>query len=643
MTPHFQGLPRPLLEMAAPTLANLNCLTPAVAIAQPVSGEIPAQPLATFSSLNRLWTVPSHAACGELAVPQPGFVPSPDAPSESIFARFEDLAPETATLPWAAASLEIPKVSAAAATSTFSAESAWSLAGPTTLGATLIAVEYPDSSSLPLHRPKTLSTAWAAFPVPASPALPIAVPIEHPAQSGAVGEWPAHAALAALPAALLPFPPVDTGRPLLKEPAPSPVHWLARTLPLLLSLSGPRLRIKPPGGAPTFAKVRVKDFVWPDFAAGCDSLFTPDQPFRFHEMPFLPRGTTDMAVGDVLNGEIIQDLPLFFVDDRFDSILRPQALAEAIEEYMSQSAAAPGNLFNRPGTNTPFVPPTPTAQPPKMPIVAAPKPADPPSSWQQAARAMHEGEQQVGPQPCAVPFTKPVHPASAAPAVASSFDRKPVLEGKPVTAVPVVSEPRKGTEVALHTPSEAPVPFVRNEPLGNPGQPQPPASEGAQFEWRRDHPQQGPPPPAGHSSVSINTTITVEGNSAGVVVESAVRISLGDRGGSRKPKSDAVEKFADGENLEQTHVRMEPPEGLPEFLAEEPKLRPILQPISPSADSIQWPKFSVTPMRRRIAFGPPPGLFFGASNSAVRSRPESKPLPPKKSMGGFLFKKLTNS
>ena len=54
-----------------------------------------------------------------------------------------------------------------------------------------------------------------------------------------------------------------------------------------------RLARRPSSLTSALCRVRVKDLSWPDFAAGCDSLFTPDQPFRFHEVPFAQRGTSD--------------------------------------------------------------------------------------------------------------------------------------------------------------------------------------------------------------------------------------------------------------------------------------------------------------------------------------------------------------
>jgi hypothetical protein len=260
---------------------------------------------------------------------------------------------------------------------------------------------------------------------------------------------------------------------------------------------------------------------------------------------------------------------------------------------------------------------------------AANKPvAEPPSSWQQAARAMYEGEQQV-----------PRDPRNL-----------PVEEARPVIAVPVMPmppEPLTGTEVARTARAEPPTSYVKGEPPDSAERERSPASDQAQFEWRREQPHQAPPPPPSNgngSTVSVNTTIVVEGAGDDVVVENAVRVSLGNK--NKKTKSDAIEKFAEGEELDDTRVQMAPVEGLLDFVAEDPELRAVLQHLAPSAESIQWPKFPVTPMRRRIAFGPPAkGSLFGGPAGQVSPRPssmEAKPLPPKKSVG-FLFKKLTNS
>jgi hypothetical protein len=245
---------------------------------------------------------------------------------------------------------------------------------------------------------------------------------------------------------------------------------------------------------------------------------------------------------------------------------------------------------------------------------------------------MYEGEQQVPREPQLAPPTSALTPASTKPAD---------TEGKAVNAVPVIEEPKTGLEVARVAPGELPIPAKPRDSVENTGQSRTPASDQQQFEWRREQPQHATPGP-NSSTVSVNTTITVDGNSEGVVVENAIRVSLGS---NKKKKVDAVERFAEGEDLTDTKVEMAPPEGLPDFTAEAPELRPILQHLTPLAESIQWPKFSVTPMRRRIAFGPPARGFFGGTNGQSSTKappPEAKPLPPKKSVG-FLFKKLTNS
>ena len=243
---------------------------------------------------------------------------------------------------------------------------------------------------------------------------------------------------------------------------------------------------------------------------------------------------------------------------------------------------------------------------------------------------MYEGEQQASrdqPSPTAPP---PVRPPD---------------EPRKVTAIPVVpAEPLTGLEVARAPRSEPPTPYVHGESLRSEDKDRSPTNDGPQFEWRREQPHQAPPapPPAGHSTVSINTTIVVEGSGSGVVVENAVRISLGNR--ASKKKNDAVERFAEGEDVPEEQLRIAPAEGLPDFVGEAPELRPMLQPISSLAESVQWPKFSVMPMRRRVAFGPPAklSLFGGSGTPAAKPPAEAKPLPPKKSVG-FLFKKLTNS
>ena len=400
--------------------------------------------------------------------------------------------------------------------------------------------------------------------------------------------------------------------------------------------------------ASMLAKFRVKDFSWPGFAAGCESLFTPDQPFRFHELPFPSRGTTDQVVGDVLQCDIMQALLLPYVDDRFEAIFHPGLEAEVLGDWLDETTNRAGNWpsakpkkpaaddpLGSVGAETKTVPPA--AKPP------APRVAEPPSSWQQAARAMHEGEQQVPSAPSGA-----FH-GGAPPDQASAIND----EGRPVTAVPVANEPMSGFELTRMPPSEPPIRFPPgaspqnrdgNRDANHDGN-RSPANDQPQFEWRREQPQ----PASGHSSpgqagsnITVNTTINVDGNADGVVVESAIRISLGNK---KKKKEDALEKFAEGEDLDESRLRIAPVENLPGFAADPPELRAMLQPIASLADSIQWPKFSVTPMRRRIAFGPAKMTFFGggAGQSAPKpAPPAAHPLPPKKGVG-FLFKKLTNS
>jgi hypothetical protein len=383
-------------------------------------------------------------------------------------------------------------------------------------------------------------------------------------------------------------------------------------------------------------RVRVKDFAWPDFAAGCDSLFTPDQPFRFHELPFVQRGTTDKTMGEAMHCELMEGLLLPYADDRFEAILHPPIEPVIIEDWLDETSSKLGSWPQpqpQPRAISAFAAPAP--EPPPAAAPPPPKTAEPPASWQQAARAMYEGEQQVPREP----HERPAKSVIAVPVVS-----EPVVS-EPVVSEPVITEPLNGLELARTAPSQPPIPFAKGEPVGQPSQDRAPASDQQQFEWRREQPQQGAPspPPPGASTVSVNTTIVVDGNPDGVVVESAVRVSLG---GNKKKKTGGVEKFTEGEDLEASRVEMAAPEGLPEFSAEPPELRAVLQHIPPSAESIQWPKFSVTPMRRRIAFGPPArGSLFSGTNgqSSTKSPPsEAKILPPKKSVGS-LFKKLTNS
>ena len=250
---------------------------------------------------------------------------------------------------------------------------------------------------------------------------------------------------------------------------------------------------------------------------------------------------------------------------------------------------------------------------------------------------MHEGEQQVQREPHA-PFPMPV----------PALQNAPHEKARPVTAVPVISEPLSGFELTRMPAAEPPIPFQPSASPqnreGNRDGNRSPANDQPQFEWRREQPQSAPAygstGQAG-SNITVNTTINVEGNADGIVVESAIRISLG----NKKKKEDALEKFAEGDNLDENRIRIAPLEDLPSFTAEAPELRAMLQPIAALADSVQWPKFSVTPMRRRIAFGPARTTFFGGGGSHPAPKsppPAANPLPPKKGVG-FLFKKLTNS
>ncbi|MBY0506372.1 MAG: hypothetical protein K2X03_20805 [Bryobacteraceae bacterium] len=481
---------------------------------------------------------------------------------------------EFSPLSWTA-TMELPRAAAAAV-------GQWPEAG---LMHTQPAVLRAGSAPAPAH------ARWEHFP--------LELTLLSPPEGKPVSEWPPVASLASLPVEASLAATGGVNRP---------TEWLrANVLPQAATL--PAL-----GSKTTLARVGVPDFAWPAFAAGCESLFTPDQPFRFHEMPFPPRGTTDLAVGDALTGALMDGLRLGFADDRFDAILRPRSAS--LDEWLQQQQ-----------TVVPPPPPAPSPMPARAPESAAKKPVEAPSSWQQAARAMYEGEQQM---------PKPLEPSK--PGETS----KPVEASKPVTAVPVFAEPIKGNEIAVVPPVEPPTPFVRPESLNGRDKNQSPTNEGQGFQWRGDQPHP-PPPAAGPSSVSVNTTITVEGSGGSVVVENAVRISLGDR--PSKKKGDAIEKFAEGEDIGDSRIQLAPPEGLPDFEGEAPELRAVMEPISPALDSIQWPKFSVTPMRRRIAYGPARGGLFGmgGGQSAPKPAPDAKVLPPKKSVGGFLFKKLTNS
>lgn len=471
-----------------------------------------------------------------------------------------------------------------------------------------------------------------------------------------------------------------------REPAAveEPVAWLAAKV-----LIAPRSISH---GSAALSRSRVKDFRWPDFAAGCESLSTPDQPFRFHEVPFPARGITEASLGDALKSEILQGLRLVYRDDRFDGILHPgfdQAQADLwLNEATMGSASQPrgpvsgptafpfpatsmpsaspsGNLppgtFDRaandpgardPGAHDPGAhdsgarPQAPAARPPVVSAFpsssssgssgkpGSPSPTgDAPNPWQQAARAMYEGEQQqISREAHPVPPPKPTAP--------------PVADAPPRPTAPVVPEPLNGMELTHPPRPEPPVPFGKTDPVDSKRHDRSPANEDPQFDWRREPPRQAPPPPpsGGSSTVSVNTTVTVEGNANGVVVENAVRISLGNQGQQKKSGS-GLEKFTEGEDLSESGLEIAPPEGLPDFVPTAPELRAMLEPIPPVPDSIQWPKFSVMPMRRRIAFGPPNRNLFGGLNSAPATKAppaESKPLPPQKTVG-FLFRRLTKS
>ena len=423
-------------------------------------------------------------------------------------------------------------------------------------------------------------------------------------------------------------------------PGCEPASWISRRL---AAIRRPVL-----GPVSTLSKFRVKDFSWPEFAAGCESLFTPDQPFRFHELPFPTRGTTEKAAGDVLRCDLMQGLLLPYVDDRFGEILHPGLEAEVLGDWLEETANRAGNWPSaKPKTPTAGHPASAgagcppdemkSAPPPARP--AAPRVTEPPASWQQAARAMHEGEQQVQREPL---------PPSSTSSNDSPRATAPNDEGRPVTAVPVTGEPLSGFELTRMPPSEPPIRFQpgvspQNRD-GNRDGNHSPANDQPQFEWRREQPQQASSfSPPGHtgSNITVNTTINVDGSGDGVVVESAIRISLG----NKKKKEDALEKFAEGEDLDEQRIRIAPREDLPAFTAAAPELRAMLEPMAALSDSVQWPKFSVTPMRRRIAFGPAKTTFFGGTGGQSTPRPAPpvpNPLPPKKGVG-FLFKKLTNS
>ncbi len=437
-----------------------------------------------------------------------------------------------------------------------------------------------------------------------------------------------------LPFDLLAIGPVDV--PVAEEPqemlldALEPAAWLfpAMELPLAAQSSGVRRDTVAPRSK--LGKFGVKDFGWPEFAAGCESLFTPDQPFRFHELPFAQRGTTDLRAGDVLGCDMMQGLLLPFTDDRFEGIfhagLEASVLSEWLDETATKAGVWPTGKLPLPanGPVAPVSQPTVTPSPgPVAPRPVAPRPVEPPASWQQAARAMHEGEQQVPREP----ETPPI-------------GREAAGEGKPV-----VAHPMSGFDMIRAPQTAPPVPYLRpyskNGPVENADQNRSPVNDQPQFEWRREQPQQAPQPVPGQSgsTVTVNTTINVDGNADGVTIESAVRISLG----NKKKKEDGLEKFTDGDDLQDCRIQIAPLEDLPPFAADAPELRAMLQPVATLADSIQWPNFSVTPMRRRIAFGPAKTAFFGVGHSPAKTpSAPANPLPPKKGVG-FLFKKLTNS
>ena len=489
----------------------------------------------------------------------------------------------------------------------------WSLESPTALATAVVPVTVrhlasaaaAGISSSPLALATEVSVNdWVSFPAHGYPSPSATASLRHPVVPAAAF-YPLHGQPCGFaPSDDVAVEPVRESTSHLSSPAP----WRAAPLARCGVVARP---VTP------LAKVVVKDLTWPEFAAGCDSLFTPDQPFRFHELPFPPRGTTESTVGEALRGKIMEGLLLLYSDERFESILHPALAPEVVENWLDAPATpeAPSTVPLRTPLAAVFVPEEAKPSPPPVTV----KFSEPPISWQQAARAMYEGEQQVQREPVAKP-----------------------VEGKVVYAVPVDPHPVTGLELTRMATPQPPALNGPREPLGNDGYSRTPASDQPQFEWRRDQPQPAPATSNQGSTVSVNTTIVVEGNADGVVIENAVRISLG--GGQKKKKTSAVEKFTEGEDLGENRIEIAPVEGLPEFTADVPELRAILHYIPSAGESVQWPKFSVTPMRRRIAFGPPPrGNFFGGTNGNSHPKTaEAKPLPPKKTVG-FLFKKLTNS
>lgn len=578
----------------------------------------------------RPWIVPGSNGSVDSTIPEAGlsvarWLQHGVEPGHACAANEPALANGQGRLPWVAS--RVPAMSAVPATER-THERAWAAAGEVSLFDFAL-----DGLSMATALPSDIT--WTAFSLPSLATLRMA------AGGDAHHALPTFDGLSLLafdlsvivPEAEAP-PEVATAPGFEPEIAAEcgPAPWISGKL---ATIRRPALVL-----VSMLAKFRVKDFSWPGFAAGCESLFTPDQPFRFHELPFPARGTTDQVVGDVLQCGLMQALLLPYVDDRFDAIFHPGLEAGVLGDWLDETANRAGNWPSakpkKPAADYPAGPvgaevksAPPAAKPP------APRAAEPPSSWQQAARAMHEGEQQV---PSSAP-SGAFH-AGVPPDRASAVNE----EGRPVTAVPVTNEPMSGFEVTRMPPSEPPIRFQPGASPRNRDGNRSPANDQPQFEWRREQPQPAP----GHSSpgqagsnITVNTTINVDGNADGVVVESAIRISLG----SKKKKEDALEKFAEGDNLDENRIRIAPLEDLPGFTAGAPELRAMLQPIAALADSVQWPKFSVTPMRRRIAFGPAKMTFFGGGagqSSPKPAPPAANPLPPKKGVG-FLFKKLTNS
>ena len=278
--------------------------------------DAPPQPQSTFTRFDRLCTVPSFASAPSLILPRAGSFPTPPPRAESAFS---DDSPAALYVPFAAPPAQLALTFAAAAGSP-----GW-VALPDGAPASSPDIHPRSGDQLPV---KPVTTTWEAFPCSGSLAQPAL------ANHCLDRRWPSETGLASHVLAL--HTPAHGDTP---DNAPKPVaspDWLHAPLPL--SSRAFSARVRP---ASSLSQVRITDFAWPQFAAGCDSLFTPDQPFRFHEMSFPHRGTTDMAVGEALGGSMQLIVPPGQGHSMWTGFFKCQELVDFVITTAKRSNASP--------------------------------------------------------------------------------------------------------------------------------------------------------------------------------------------------------------------------------------------------------------------------------------------------------------